>query len=602
MTNLDNHYKDRKPEETVQIIKDFFNDRGFRIEELNLKETNCGTWGCELTLYYNNIAVGSSNGKGMTKEFAQASGHAELYERFCSKMHFTTNPFLLEDYYPLAKENQGYYFHPDEIETTYDNILNWDLINTYYHWIFRKDEVYLKKYIDYLTCGKYIQIPVENIITGERAKDFINPVLLTRTTGSNGMCAGNTKIEAINQGLAELYERHCMITLIKNPDIVLHKLNPDTLNNEGLKAIISKIKEAGNSLSIFDLSYNFNYPVVGGIITNHKNKTCTTVLGSFPVFDIALERVLTEMYQNRFSYNKWKGTTSLINPMRIVDTQTVVDNFILGIYQDIPMEPMLLNFIEVDDYNREQYLETKSYTNEDIYEWNKKKCIEHNLNIYMIDNSLSDKIFSLQLFCPDLEQLFIDSQYDTAEKIKHFSLDFAMLIQKLTKRYANNDDRYGFIIEFMEMYKKILTLPEDERERTLSTTMIYQCGHKQIIAMPFGSFGYIYFNRKLFLSFLMEIYERATKRLDTFQNFITNDRNPFAEDMLKYLTLWKYTSTDKYTNEEIKIIMDNFGIEISEEDWKNCNDPLYILYNIYFKYIKQYNKEDLAKILEGYIK
>ena len=56
---------------------------------------------------------------------------------------------------------------------------------------------------------------------------------------------------------------------------------------------------------------------------------------------------------------------------------------------------MLLNFIEVDDYNREQYLETKSYTNEDIYEWNKKKCIEHNLNIYMIDKSLSDKIFSL---------------------------------------------------------------------------------------------------------------------------------------------------------------------------------------------------------------
>ena len=41
---------------------------------------------------------------------------------------------------------------------------------------------------------------------------------------------------------------------------------------------------------------------------------------------------------------------------------------------------------------------------------------------------------------------------------------------------------------------------------------------------------------------------------------------------------------------------------VSEEDWKNCNDPLYILYNIYFKYIKQYNKEDLAKILEGYIK
>ena len=74
-------YKDRTPEETISIIKQFFNNRGFTIRE-SYRPSNINTHSFGIELYYKDYYITSSNGKGMTKEFALASGMGELYERF----------------------------------------------------------------------------------------------------------------------------------------------------------------------------------------------------------------------------------------------------------------------------------------------------------------------------------------------------------------------------------------------------------------------------------------------------------------------------------------------------------------------------------------
>ena len=84
VTNLQNKYKDRTPELTVALIKDFFLNKGFTLEEKEVKNPMPNTWWCRINLKYNDIEIQGANGKGTSQSFALASGYAELYERYCT--------------------------------------------------------------------------------------------------------------------------------------------------------------------------------------------------------------------------------------------------------------------------------------------------------------------------------------------------------------------------------------------------------------------------------------------------------------------------------------------------------------------------------------
>ena len=88
-TNLNNKYKDKKPEETINNVKSFFLKKGYRTEEQIIKNPFPGVWWCRIVLYFNNIEIQGANGKGTTEIFALASGYAELYERYCNFLNST---------------------------------------------------------------------------------------------------------------------------------------------------------------------------------------------------------------------------------------------------------------------------------------------------------------------------------------------------------------------------------------------------------------------------------------------------------------------------------------------------------------------------------
>ena len=110
--SFDTKYKERKPLETVKIIQDFFNSKNLTTEYFTEERTESLSWFAKIKLYYKDIVILSTNGKGMTEELCLASGFGELYERYCNRTMIFGNSFMgnaiAEEHY----KNYGYYFHP----------------------------------------------------------------------------------------------------------------------------------------------------------------------------------------------------------------------------------------------------------------------------------------------------------------------------------------------------------------------------------------------------------------------------------------------------------------------------------------------------------
>jgi hypothetical protein len=103
MTNLTLKYKERAPLETIHIIKEFFNNKGYTTRIFNNIETESGSWHCAVELYKNNKLILTTFGKGVNDIYSQASGYAELFETFCNQWAFIKNPIIAEAQMLLSK-------------------------------------------------------------------------------------------------------------------------------------------------------------------------------------------------------------------------------------------------------------------------------------------------------------------------------------------------------------------------------------------------------------------------------------------------------------------------------------------------------------------
>ena len=84
MSELQNRrYKEVEPKETVKKLKQILNKIGIEVEEKWSKESSVGTYSLRVCVKGTDIG---QNGKGMTKEFARASGYAEFLERLQNGM------------------------------------------------------------------------------------------------------------------------------------------------------------------------------------------------------------------------------------------------------------------------------------------------------------------------------------------------------------------------------------------------------------------------------------------------------------------------------------------------------------------------------------
>lgn len=291
-------YKDELPENTVALIKEKIQNMGFIIEETNWMNSINGFY--SLSVHIKGTSI-STNGKGTTPSYALASAYAELMERLQNQTFFRLNGNLSDD----AFNSQGFYYAPDEKYVNIDYLLldnNQWLISQFNNLnqninkrtlLTNWKSIYLKD-----TGCDFVCLPYMNVMTNQISYIPINTI--SKMYMSNGMCAGNTREEAIVQGLSEIFER------VVNCKILIDKITPPTIPDNYIEKfpkvyrMVETIRGVdGCKLIIKDCSLNKGYPVVGIILINRLTQSYFVKFGSHPVFEIALERCLTELLQGQ---------------------------------------------------------------------------------------------------------------------------------------------------------------------------------------------------------------------------------------------------------------------------------------------------------------
>ena len=290
-------HKDRDPRQTVEAIRGRLASLGLDTELIWTSHQFDGTWSCRVTLAGTSIGT---NGKGTSRDYAMASGYAELMERIQNKgIGHRTH---IED----SLASFGFYEYPDErmVEASelvgrHDSVIEGWLEG----WGCRTDERKLQLIREFSRAEHrrdddlVVEVPFVDLGTG--GLRWLPPALYRRIYSSNGMCAGNTIEECLVQGLSEVFERHVRIKLLDG-EVVMPRIPREELRDWSVGELIERIEESGRyRVTVLDGSLGKGYPVVVTVIADRSRGTFGVNCGAHPSLAVAVERTLTEAFQGR---------------------------------------------------------------------------------------------------------------------------------------------------------------------------------------------------------------------------------------------------------------------------------------------------------------
>lgn len=292
------HYKDRTPAETVAEIRDilFKNDITV-IEKEWHNSSNCYH---SLTLSVADTSF-SVNGKGVTPQLALASAYGELMERLQNLSVFR----LIHDFSDRNFTKNGFYYAPDEQIMTAQGFISkggaW--LTAQLNQLDKESKLDpLMQRWKSLSIGNvdqdFVTFPFYHF--NSKKVDYIPVCMLSKMYTSNGMAAGNTMEEALVQGISEIFERYATIQILKN------RISPPNIPREEIEAnqrihnMVRVIEQSGRyNLYFKDCSLGINLPVVAVYCIDTRTGGYFVKFGAHPVFEIAVERTLTELLQGQ---------------------------------------------------------------------------------------------------------------------------------------------------------------------------------------------------------------------------------------------------------------------------------------------------------------
>jgi len=268
------NYKALSPIETIMNLRKILHDFGVFAYESQWWEIENKNLVSLLILLDTNHKVHTS-GKGVNRQYALASGLAEMLERM-QNLQFTK-------VVSSCTENITYNHYDSKI-------ISYNQINTLKYFLPKH-----KQYLHLLAREKEVTVvPFYNVF--KDTVEYFPFMFLWSCTGSNGMCAGNTPQEALIQGICEIFERHVLYKIYFE-NLVLPTIPVNTLKDTCHWQYISMLEENGFSVEIKDCSLNGKLPVMG-ILVSKDNKACFCA-GAAPDFNVALERCFIETMQGR---------------------------------------------------------------------------------------------------------------------------------------------------------------------------------------------------------------------------------------------------------------------------------------------------------------
>ncbi len=409
---IDERFKDSSPEKTVNNIKSILKQVGIITNEVWNDSQVKGCYSVRIEI--NGSKVGQ-NGKGMTKEFALASGYAELMERIQTGYFYVGN----QDE-ELATYN-GFTYIPEEVYLTKNEVLEKNEVwfQKLYHSVFETSNAYLtpKRFLDMLAYKKYaitdkdfIAIPFYELKTEKKV--HIPMVILEDYYATNGTCAGNSKNEAIVQGLSEIVERY--------NNLKIHKkcIAPPTVPEDYLKKfkniyeIITNIREHKRyEIVIKDCSFQQGFPVVATILIDKEKQTYIVKFGAHPVFEIALERSMTELFQGRNLENA-AVISSLLYDTKDVKKMDIIHN----VLKNSTGKYHYSFFSEKGDYEFITPEDRSGMSNDQLYEYAVNFFYEKGYSIF-IRNASYLGFYTFQIIVPSYSEIYNNGILRIKEKI-----------------------------------------------------------------------------------------------------------------------------------------------------------------------------------------
>lgn len=567
---VDYKYKERDPSKTVEIIKKFFSDRGFNLKIEKDVVSDSGTYGCHLRLYYKGDFIMFSNGKGASRELSYASGYAEMYERFCNGMKIYVQKNIYRKFKEVSMEKYGYHIHPDEKIMSYEEIISDKNTNDWFNVVCNNNEKVKEKIIRYIANNEFIGFPYKNLLTNE--KKYIDPQIMLRIQSSTGMCAGNTFEEAFNEGFSEILERYTYIDLINSIGLESYKaINIDKLENEALKECAKNIKELGYDFYLVDLSYDYGTPVVMGLFVDKQNYLTRINFGSFPVFEVAAMRTITEGFQNVKRYTREDDLFQEPSDKNFVSS-IFFDKNGTGLSEAAYMPPNFFKNVEfVDTYNKEMYLDVNA-TPQDVYNYYLSFISNNKLNVWYIENGLIPELASLQIYVDNLAYYyplygFVDYEkmdYNKLLKRLALSAKYEFMIYDDKKDFSKINYKDSDILDFVD--------PEDDIFQFITYS-------NDTYPLPVSFW--------LMLAILQDYdnYDNGRLARKYAHTFIF----PYIK---KYFTILRYANQG-YTFDEMKDIIYNLGIvDFTKEDFNKINDQNYLLEKILIEPCWEYYRSD----------
>lgn len=342
----------------------------------------------------------------------------------------------------------GYSLMENEKEIDIKTYLNNNIIKNSYHFMkFFNIKQNATEFAYLFSNNKLIGCPYQSLTDNEIIYQDITGI--TWNSGTSGLATGNTIEEALVQGSSELFERIVIEKFFNEIQDQYYLIDSTILNND-FQYKIKQLNVLGYDVYIYDLSYNFSLPVICLIIYNKNYKNCFIRFGSHPIFDIALERCFTEMFQG---FIELPTTLNQINlePYQKQNSYTYIKNTCIGTLvqtNDTIFPYYTLKYKIINKINSKYFLFSQQYTNHELLEYIKNILILNNYHFDWLNISKSSKIFAIHII-PRERLLTFSSKYSQSPE---FSIKFT------EQQQYNNIYIFQLIYNYLKQLKTIDTI------------------------------------------------------------------------------------------------------------------------------------------------
>lgn len=583
--NLQNKYKDNTPEATVKNITNFFNSKGYEIEVKKIREPVPGVWWCRVNLKYNGILLTGSNGKGTSKEYALASGHSELYERYCCMLNSIIRSKLnREKLYSICQQENGYCLYPDEIFLSIEETINATLqVQNLSKAINDNNNSFIK----YLQLNDKLTLALPFIGFNNNNSINIPFELFKLATGSSGMAAGNTIEEALTQSCSELCEHHVekQIFFETQPFYQINLKNKNYPNY--IMNFFNKLENDGYKYYVYDFSYLYEVPVLGLLIVDQSNHVSYLNLGSSPIFSIALERCCTEIFQGYSILGD--SLKRSMRPLRGYNIHTIMNEQSTTITGgECYPENLILNSIEVDEYNSKIFLPDQDYSNLDLNQYYKNLFNTKGWEVYYRDFSQSDLIKAVWCCIKNVQvkNAHIEEYSTIPTLVKKRKWNMLFKWQNLINKYFKEQVLDEQLLLEIQQLKKI---DYQDNYRFITDSQFFK---NELMSMPGLN---TLTDQESNFDFL---YNSLTN--NNYSKFLRFNKDSNYKDYFYYNFLFLFSN--KYSIPEIKKIAKFYGIEYTDEDYENSDNIPYYLNKIYFQpYYNYYYSNNYNNLIQTFI-